>query len=148
MARTMNAQATVRREKAAAGKLWWVSLLAGVVGAILNIIVMFIANATGVVFEVQNPQMGTMVVDALPIALFSIVPAIGAGVLLWLLDRFTARPFTIFWIISGVFLLLSLIPDFLTPMAPGAGFWLGLMHFVAAGVIVGLLSTLGRTRTQ
>jgi magnesium-transporting ATPase (P-type) len=146
MARTMSAQASVRKEKAATGKLWWVSILAGVVAAVLNIIVMFIANATGVVLEVDNPQMGTMVVDAAPIAIFSFVPALGAGLLLWLLDRFTARPFTIFWIISGVFLLLSLIPDFTTPMAPGAPFWLALMHFVAAAPIVGLLSTLGRER--
>jgi magnesium-transporting ATPase (P-type) len=146
MARTMSVQANVRKEKAARGKLWWVSLLAGVVAAVLNIVVMFIANSSGVIFEVDNPQMGAMVVDAVAIVLLSIVPAIGAGVLLWLLDRFTNRPFTIFWIISAVFLLLSLIPNFTLPMAPGASFWLGLMHVVAAAAIVGLLSTLGRER--
>jgi hypothetical protein len=81
--------------------------------------------------------------------IFTVFPAIGAVLLYAALLRFTGNPARVFTIIAAVVLVVSLIPDVTyIPTVPGASgaqtAILMLMHIVAAGVIVGLLTT--RTR--
>ena len=83
--------------------------------------------------------------------LFTVFPAIGAVLLYAALSRFTGNPARVFTIIAAVVLVVSLIPDVTyIPTVPGSTGGqtaiLMLMHVVAAGVIVGLLTT--RTRPQ
>ena len=85
--------------------------------------------------------------------IFTIVPAIVAVLLYAILLRFARRPARVFAIIAAVVFVVTLIPDFtLIPAAPGATAGqtaiLVLMHVVAAGVIVGLLTTLARPRAR
>ena len=83
--------------------------------------------------------------------LFTVVPAIVAVLLYAALMRFTSNPARIFTNIAVVVLVLSLIPDLTyIPSVPGASSGqtaiLMLMHVVAAGVIVWMLTTLTRPR--
>jgi hypothetical protein len=83
--------------------------------------------------------------------LFTVVPAIVAVLLYAVLMRFTSNPARIFTNIAVVVLILSLIPDLTyIPSVPGASAGqtaiLMVMHVVAAAVIVGMLTTLTRSR--
>ncbi len=122
------------------------ALIGGVIGAVGNVLVFFIAQALGVVFNI--PMGGpTAPLQALPVpavVIFTIVPAIGAGLLFAVLARFTKQPLTIFYIIAGVFLLISFFPTFSIPVPSGVQISLAIMHVVAGAAIVWGLAT--RTR--
>src|SRR5215213_8412143 len=83
--------------------------------------------------------------------LFTVVPAIVAVLLYAVLMRFSRNPARIFTNIAVVVLIASLIPDLTyIPSVPGATSGqtaiLMLMHVVAAGVIVWMLTNFTRTR--
>jgi tryptophan-rich sensory protein len=77
--------------------------------------------------------------------IFTVVPAIVAVLLYAGLIRFTRHPAGIFSVISAIVFVVTLIPDFTyIPTVPGASNGqtaiLMLMHVIAAGVIVRLLT--------
>ena len=79
-------------------------------------------------------------------AIFTLVPAIVAVLLYAGLVRFTRHPVGIFTVISAIVFVVTLIPDFTyIPTVPGASSGqtaiLVLMHVIAAGVIVRLLTS-------
>ncbi|HEY8766885.1 MAG TPA: DUF6069 family protein [Dehalococcoidia bacterium] len=79
-------------------------------------------------------------------AIFTVVPAIVAVLLYAGLVRFTRHPAAIFSVISAIVFVVTLIPDFTyIPTIPGASNGqtaiLVLMHVIAAGVIVRLLTS-------
>jgi hypothetical protein len=80
---------------------------------------------------------------------FTVIPAVVAVLLYAALLRFSRRPARTFAIIAAVVFVVTLIPDFtLIPGSPGATAGqtgvLVSMHVVAAGVIVGMLTRVGR----
>ena len=87
------------------------------------------------------------------VIIFTVVPAIVATLLYAPLLRFTRHPERIFYAISAVVFIVTLIPDFTyIPTVPGATNGqtaiLILMHAVAAAVIVGMLTRLARPRAR
>jgi hypothetical protein len=83
--------------------------------------------------------------------IFTLVPAIVAVLLYAALVRLTGRPAGIFTVIAAITFVVTLIPDFTyIPTVPGASnaqtAILVLMHVIAAGVIVRLLT--GTPRRQ
>jgi hypothetical protein len=97
-----------------------------------------------------DPQF-VVLANASGTILFTVVPAIVAVLLYAALMRFTSNPARIFTNIAVVVLIVSLIPDLTyIPSVPGATSGqtaiLMLMHVVAAGVIVSMLTTLTRSR--
>jgi hypothetical protein len=85
--------------------------------------------------------------------IFTLVPALVAVLLYAALLRLTRHPARVFTAIAAVVFIVTLIPDFTyIPTVPGATGGqtaiLVLMHVVAAGVIVGLLTTLARPRAR
>jgi hypothetical protein len=83
--------------------------------------------------------------------IFTVVPAIVAVLLYAALVRLTGRPAGIFTVIAAITFVVTLIPDFTyIPTVPGASnaqtAILVLMHVIAAGVIVRLLT--GTPRRQ
>jgi hypothetical protein len=83
--------------------------------------------------------------------LFTLVPAIVAVLLYAVLMRFSGNPARIFTNIAVVVLIVSLIPDLTyIPSVPGATSGqtaiLMVMHVVAAGVIVWMLTNFTRAR--
>jgi hypothetical protein len=132
-----------RRERIATGRLPRATLIAGALAAVLNVIVFYIATVLGV--DLTGPFMGP---EAPPITLApvqviisSAVPALGAGLLLWLLGRFTPRPITIFAAIVVVLGLLSLGAPLTLPVSTAIQVTLGAMHVVAATAIASVLIT-------
>jgi hypothetical protein len=118
-------------------------VIAGVIAAIANVIVYFVGQAVGASFEIiMQPGTPITPLPIFAIVMFSVVPAIGAAVLAWALNRYVARGNQIFVGIAVVFLLLSLIPDITMPDPVTNATRIGLiiMHFVAGGVITYLLS--------
>jgi uncharacterized protein DUF6069 len=124
-------------------RLWWASLLAGVVAAAVNAVIYFIASAAGAIPQtVLVPGMNQPITVVLVI-LNSFVPAILAAVVLALLNRFARRPVRLFRIIAAVLLVISFANPLTIPGAPLAMILtLDLMHIVAAAIIVGVLTTL------
>jgi hypothetical protein len=136
-----------RSERVATRKLWWVVLTAGVVAFIGNFIVFLVAeNLFNLSLMMpQSPNSNTLVsLSAGSILGASLVPAIGAAILLAVLGRFLARPFRAFQIIAVAFLLLSIGMPFSLPIEVGTKAVLSVMHVVAAVAIVGVLTMLGR----
>ncbi|MDK1030279.1 MAG: DUF6069 family protein [Anaerolineae bacterium] len=131
-------------------KLWWVGLLAVVAAAIPNLVYFWITkNVFDIPYLIARGGTGPML--PLPwfmIILFILVPTISATILLAILGKLVSRPFLVFWIISGVVLVLSFIPTFSLPsnIVNSTKIGLGLMHVIAAPIVVGVLSTLGRKK--
>jgi hypothetical protein len=121
--------------------------LATVVAAVLaNVLVYFIGSAV----VGYDPQF-IVLANVSATILFTVVPAIVAVLLYAILLRFSSNPARIFTNIAVVVLIISLIPDLAyIPSVPGASSGqtaiLMLMHVVAAGVIVWMLTTLTRPR--
>lgn len=86
-------------------KLWWVGLVATAGAAIVNLILFFITKGLGVSYMIpaQDPSAGLEALPAFLVIFASVLPAIGATILLAILGKFLAKPFRAFWIISVVF---------------------------------------------
>ncbi len=115
--------------------------LGGLVGAVANAIVFFIATA---LFSInlqitQPPEMTTLGPLPLPaVILASFVPGIFAALLYLLLQRFTAQAGRIFLGIAVVVLVFSFFPLVGMPlMTDSVKVVLAVMHIVAAGAIMG-----------
>lgn len=137
----------IRIEGVATHKLWWVALAAGVTAAIGNLIVFVVAqNLFGLSLMIpQSPGNTTLVPLTIdPILGASIIPAIGAAVLLAILGRLVKRPFRIFQIIAVIVLLLSFGGPLNLPIGGVEKVALAVMHVVTAVAIVVILSALAR----
>jgi hypothetical protein len=134
-------------ERVAPRQLPAAALIGGLIAAVANTIVLFVAQALGTPLQIaMDPSAPAAPLTIVPVVLASALPAIGAGVLLWLLGRFTRRPFTIFLAIAGVFLLLSLGGPLSMPVPGATKAVLSLMHVVAGASIAGALFVRARER--
>ncbi len=130
------------------GRFALVGLGTVVVSVIANVLVYFIGSAV----VAYDPRF-IVLSNVQPAILFTVVPAIVAVLLYALLLRFSREPARIFTIVAAVVLVVSLIPDLLyIPTVPGATAGqtavLMVMHLVAAGVIVWMLTTLARPQSR
>ncbi len=110
--------------------------IAGIVGAVLNTVVYYIARAAGAVTDAIAIRDGQPLM-LLPVIMGSIVPAFVAALLLFVLGKFTKNAVTIFTWVSIVFLVVSMMGPFGTPGLPmGMRITLAVMHVVPAVVIL------------
>jgi hypothetical protein len=121
--------------------------LGTVVAAVLANLIVYLIGSVVVGYD---PQF-VVLANASGTILFTVVPAVVAVLLYAALIRFTSNPARIFTNIAVVVLIISLIPDLTyIPTVPGASTGqtaiLMLMHVVAAGVIVSMLTRLTRPR--
>jgi hypothetical protein len=118
------------------------ALAGAVIGSVLNLIVYFVATGVlNIVLQAPNPQTQELMPIAFPfVVVATTLPAFAAALLVWLLGRFTPRPWTIFYVISAVFLLLSFGGPAGLPIELGGILALNLMHVIAAAAIVGGLT--------
>ena len=115
-----------------------------VAAVIANVLVYYIGSAV-----VGYDPRFVVLANVSTTIIFTLVPAIVAVLLYAALLRVTGDPARVFAIIAAIVLVVSLIPDFAyIPTVPGATAGqtaiLVLMHVVAAGVIVGMLTTVER----
>ena len=134
-------------ERIAWARLPWVALLAAVATAIANALVYFAASGLGFVSHgvlISSPT-GEKPLSVAPVAISSVVGAIGAAIVFALTGLFARRPVRLFRIVAIVVLVLSFATPLTIPDVPVAMFLsLEVMHVVAWVVIVGLLTTLAR----
>ncbi|MDK1119195.1 MAG: DUF6069 family protein, partial [Anaerolineae bacterium] len=131
-------------------KLWWVGLLAVVAAAIPVFIYYFITKSVfDIPYTFPMGRTGPMVALPLPaIVMFIFVPTVAGTILLAILGKLVSRPFRVFWIISGVVLILSFFPTLNIPAPTTTSTKIGLvlMHVITAPIVVWVLSTLGRKK--
>ncbi len=122
--------------------LWWASLVGAMGAVVANVIFLFIFQALADMWVLgPDPAGGTVPVSAVLVGIFSFVPGLLAGLFLWALDRFTDSPVKIFYIVAGVGLVVSFIPNLLIAGMVGwsSAIALMIMHVIAAAAIVGAL---------
>ena len=130
------------------GRFALVGLATVVVAVIANILVYFIGS-TIVTYDPAFIVLSTVQ----PAIIFTLVPAIVAVLLYAVLLRFSDNPARTFTIVAAVVLVVSLIPDVTyIPTVPsatgGQTAVLMLMHVAAAAVIVWMLTTFTRPRSE
>lgn len=131
-------------ERVAYRRLLWVGPVAGLVAALANVVVFLLASALGAVPGDVLPQ-GQPPVTVGAVGFSSFVPALLGAVLFGLLGRFTRRPVRNFRVVAVGVLVLSFATPFTIPGAPVAMILaLLLMHAIAAVVVTGVLTALGR----
>ena len=115
-------------------------LTAGLIAALINTVIYFIARAIlGGPLAVDTPVTDS--VGLIPIILFSIVPALIAGAVYWLLDRFLANPNPAFLALAAVVFVVFAINPITASLSPVTGWTLEIMHgVVAVPTVIALLS--------
>lgn len=137
-------------ERVSLKKLLWVTPVAAIAAFLGVTIVFFIGRyMLGLTLILplapQYETLGPLTIDNLVQA--TVPPAIGAAILLAILNRFTSRPIRVFQWIAAIVLLVSFGgPLFLPPLETSTRIVLSIMHVVAAGAIVGVLSMLGKEK--
>ena len=131
---------TITAGRIPAGRLLRVGVLAAVISAVANALVLAVASTLfgPVVIPPDDAVTFGQVVAA------SVAGAVGAAVIFAVIGRFTLRPVRLFWGIAAVGLVLSFIPIALAGATGSSAATLALMHVVAAATNVGLLTTLSR----
>jgi hypothetical protein len=131
----------------ATGKVWQAGLMAAILAAIANLIVFFVSSqllSSPLLIPAQPGSTDLAPLTAIPVVAATVIPIIGATILLALLGRWVARPFTVFTIIAVLFLLLSFGGPLTLPVDGVTKLVLNLMHIVAGGVAIGILTTRAR----
>lgn len=83
--------------------------IAGIAGAVLNNIWLFIAGSMGVTIP---PSF------AIAVSISSVLPVVIGSVIFFLLMKFSAKGLNIWYAIAGIFTLISFYPVFNTPQLP------------------------------
>lgn len=117
--------------------------LAGLIAAAINFIVYYAARLMiGGPLLVDPPgpaPLGSLPISA--VVVFSIVPALGAGIVFWALDRFLADPRRVFLIIAAVIFILFIYPPLPATTSAATAWTLQILHgVVAVPVVMALLN--------
>ena len=115
-------------------------LTAGLIAAVINAVIYFITRAIlGGPLAVDTPVTDS--VGLIPIILFSVVAALVAGAIYWLLDRFLANPNPAFLVVAAVVFIAFAISPATSSLSPVTGWALEIMHgVVAVPTVIALLS--------
>ncbi len=146
---TSTSTSVPRRSRAASrGRFALVGLATVVAATLANVVVYFVGGAI-----VSYDARFLPLANVSGAIVFTLPAAIVAALVYAALLRFARRPARTFGIISAVVLVVATIPDFTyIPTVPGATGGqtaiLVLMHIVAAGVIVGMLTTFTRPKAR
>jgi hypothetical protein len=124
------------------GSIMLNALIAGVIAAVINVVIFFIGS--GVVGGIDADMNGTGTFAPLPFFLpivASLLPMLVAGVGLWIARRFIPRGNQVFVIGTAVLLLLSLAIPFNGQIATtSAAIVLAVMHLVVGALMIGYLA--------
>ncbi|MDZ4839513.1 MAG: DUF6069 family protein [Bacteroidota bacterium] len=132
-------------------KILWAAPVVGVFVIAANLILYYVAYIYGYWPEdgINYNKMPNKPINHIPVIVSSFLPAIVAGLIFAILVRFTAKPLTIFTIISVILSLLSLAaPLNLQNISIETKITMELMHIVAAVFIITLIPRLSRTSTR
>jgi hypothetical protein len=133
------------RQTVANDKLLMAAVIAALAAGVVNLILFFLLPALfNITLRVGMPGAPLEPLPLVVMLVITMLPAfLGAG-LLWLLGRFTSRPFTIFWVIAIVVLILSYGAPLNLGIPTNEVLALSLMHTAAAIIITFVLTTRAR----
>lgn len=120
------------------GNVLKAGVIGGIIAAGVNVILLLLAGVFGIPLMVlagPPPNQQTMALTAVPVILFTLLPAIIGALLFFVLTRITGKAAMIFTVIAVIVVLLSLLPIFGQPLNAGGMIVLTLMHVVAGGVV-------------
>ena len=133
----------VRYERVVWGRLVPAGALALVVAAAANAIVYLVASSSLEAMPQDVDANGQGPITLPMVVVMSAAGAVAGTLVYALVGRFVRRPVRAFRLVAVIALVLSLAGPFTIPGAPAAMVAaLLVMHVVAAGVVVGLLTTL------
>jgi Family of unknown function (DUF6069) len=112
-------------------------LYAGGSAAIINAILFFIFHAAGIISDNIFPKPNEPM-TVVPVIMASIIPAIIASIVFFLMEKFSNKGFAIFRIVTIVLVVLSLYSTFTVIPGITTGYSLALcvMHLVAAAALI------------
>ena len=128
------------------GGIWKGAGIGAAVGAVGNVVLYGIANASGIsmVGEFMRGQP-PLPMPFPPVIISSFVPALFAALVAMALNRFTARPARVFTVVAVVFGLVSMVgPASIAGAGVGLRVVLALMHVVSGLTITMGILRLGR----
>ncbi|MBK6697420.1 MAG: hypothetical protein IPG50_35340 [Myxococcales bacterium] len=146
MTTTMTATESENQRELLTGGIWKGAGIGAAVGAVGNVVLYGIANASGIsmVGEFMRGQPPLPMPFA-PVIISSFIPAIFAALVAMALNRFTARPARIFTVVAVVFGLVSMVgPASIAGAGVGLRVVLALMHLVSGLTITMGILRLGR----
>ena len=118
------------------------ALIAGVIAAVINVIIFFIGRA--VVGGIDVDMNGTGTFAPMPFFLpvvASLLPTLVAGVGLWIARRFIPKGNQVFVVGTAILVLLSLAGPFSGQIATtSAAIVLAVMHLVVGALMIGYLA--------
>ena len=115
-------------------------LLSALIAALINAVLFFAFRAAGVLTDDIFIQPETTL-TILPVLISSCMTSIVGSIVFFLFEKYTAKGFRNFLILSVIFLLLSFISPFNIPnVTTGFAVVLNLMHIVVALVLVFMIS--------
>ena len=136
-----------RTEVVATAKLWQAALVAALLAVIGNLIIFFVSNQllpSPILIPAQPGATDLVPLTAVIVMIATSIPIVGATILLALLGRWVARPFTVFTVIAIIFLLISFGSPLTLPVDGMTKLVLNLMHLMAGVITIGVLTTRGR----
>ena len=105
---------------------------AGITSAIINIVLFFASKGLGAFPDTVFIDKDTPL-TALPLLISSVMPSLVAGIVMWLLHRYSKNSKKIFTIIAVILTLLFFYPPFTIPNVPMImAIMLNVMHIVVA----------------
>lgn len=119
------------------GKLWWVTLLAGITAAGANVLIYIIAQNIGFVGDIVPSflaEQENVPHFAIAITASSIIFIAIGGIVMWVVDRFSNRPITMWRNVAIVALILSLAQPLFGGFTGNDLILVELLHIVA-GII-------------
>jgi membrane-bound ClpP family serine protease len=122
------------------GRYLQAGLIAGVVGAV-------IANIYNAIYQGISGQTYPEL-TVFTIIFASLIPGLLGSLIYYWLSRSTRQPRLIFTVVGLVFTVLSVVPNFVSPMDPAPGFASAStpLHFIVALSALILIPTLVKTR--
>ena len=133
---------TISTQTTAFGSIMLNALIAGVIAAGINVVILFIGGA--VVGGIDADMNGTGTFAPMPFFLpiiASLLPMLVAGVGLWIARRLISRGNQVFVMGTAVLVLLSLAGPFSGQIATtSAGIVLAVMHLVVGALMIGYLA--------
>ena len=137
----MNSE-TNSTQTTAFGSIMLNALKAGVIAAVINVVIFFIGRAVvgGIDFDMNGIGTFEPMPFYLPIVA-SLLPMLAAGVGLWIARRFIPRGNQVFVIGTVILVLLSLASPFSGQIATtSAAIVLAVMHLVVGALMIGYLA--------
>ena len=140
------AEQDIQQEQVEYSKLWWVTLLAGIIAAGVNVALYFLAQSIGFVdtlvpsfLDAANAPPFTIAIVGVSIIFIAI-----GGVILWLIDLISEKPLTLWRNIAILALLLSLVQPLFAFTEVNDIALLIVLHIVAGVIAISMIPTMAK----